>query len=86
MADYTMCQADGCLLSLNCKRFTAEPSEYQSYFTDAPYRVVNGTTECNMFWGDIQNSIFEQLKEITNDSNGNKGNDIGGVEEKEQTT
>lgn len=81
-----LCLGSGCLLSLKCKRYIPLPIDNTEYFTDAPYRVINGKTECNMFWGDIQSNIFGQLKEITNDSNGNKGDDIGGVEEKEQTT
>jgi hypothetical protein len=47
------------------------------FFTDEPYRMIGMKTECEYFWN---------TKEETNDSNGDKGNDIGGVEEKEQTT
>ena len=43
------CKGDGCLLSLKCKRFTSEESEQQSYFTDAPYRVVGTETKCEYF-------------------------------------
>jgi len=58
--DITMCHAHGCLLSLNCKRFTAKPSELQAYFTDAPYRVVNGKTECEYFWNTKDNEDEER--------------------------
>jgi hypothetical protein len=48
--DYVMmCHAHGCLLSLNCKRFTAKPSEQQAYFTDAPYRFINNETICEYY-------------------------------------
>jgi hypothetical protein len=54
--DYVMmCHAHGCLLSLNCKRFTGKPSEQQAYFTDAPYRVVGAKTECEYFWNTKDN-------------------------------
>lgn len=64
--DITMCKADGCILALKCKRYTAKESEMQSYFTDAPYRIVNGETKCEMFWGETQDSIMNQLNEIVN--------------------
>jgi hypothetical protein len=68
------CKGDGCLLSLKCKRFTSEESEQQSYFTDAPYRVIGTETKCDYF-------INQE------DEKGRTGSDdIGGVEEEKQTT
>ena len=75
--DITMCKADGCLLSLKCKRYISQPSEIQSWFTEAPYRVVNGKTECDMFWGETNESILNQLNEIMN---GNERIDKGNSE------
>jgi len=31
MADISMCSGDGCQVKHTCYRFTAKPSEYQSY-------------------------------------------------------
>lgn len=84
-----MCKADGCILSLKCKRYTANSSWMQSYFTDSPYRVINGETKCEMFWGETQDSIMNQLKDITNGEDNERRtgeNDDRGIEEKEQRT
>lgn len=73
--DITKCKADGCLLAFNCRRFTAESSELQSYFTDAPYRVINGKTECAYQWNINENEYGERGISEAN---------IGGIEEAEQ--
>lgn len=65
-----LCKGDGCLLAYRCKRFTEQPIEGQEYFTDAPYRVIDDTLHCDMFWSDSESSPYEQLKEITNDQAG----------------
>ena len=66
MADITMCTGDGCSLKENCYRFTAEKSEYrQSYFFTPPF---DGKT-CEMYWGKQSESIYNQLKNITNENN-----------------
>ena len=75
--DITMCKADGCLLALKCKRYTAKASERQSWFTEAPYRVVNGKTKCDMFWSETSESILNQLNDIMN---GNERTDKGNGE------
>jgi hypothetical protein len=44
-----------------CYRFTAKPNEYrQSYFMTPP--IKEG--KCDMFWGENQINIWNQLKEI----------------------
>lgn len=84
--DITMCKGNGCLLSLKCKRYLAKPGMHQSYFTDAPYRVVNDKTECAYFWEVSQSSELTQLKETTDEERRIAETDIGGIEETEQTT
>jgi hypothetical protein len=64
--DITMCKGNGCLLAETCKRYTSTPSQYQSWFTDEPFRIIDGKFHCDLYWGVNQTSIFEQLKEITN--------------------
>jgi len=66
MADITMCTGDDCPLKENCYRFTAEASKYlQSYFFTPPFE--NNT--CEMYWGKHSESIYNQLKNITDENN-----------------
>jgi hypothetical protein len=61
MPDMTMCSGKGCPVASKCYRFTATPSSYQSYFSSPPY----DGKYCDMYWGDNEESIFQQLKDIT---------------------
>ena len=62
MADITMCTGEGCPLKESCYRFTAEKSDFmQSYFFTPP---VDGKS-CERSW----DSIYKQLKNITNENN-----------------
>ena len=65
MADITMCTGDGCPLKENCYRFTAEKSKRQSYFFTPPF---DGKI-CEMYWGKQSESIYNELKNITNENN-----------------
>lgn len=76
----TKCKGICCLVKDKCKRYTTGDSEHQSWFSDEPYRIVNGKFTCSMFWGEDAESIFNQLNDIVNgESNGNKSNDTEGV-------
>ena len=46
MADISMCSGDGCEAKHTCYRFTAKPSEYQSYFTVPPIENEG----CEYYW------------------------------------
>jgi hypothetical protein len=48
MPDISMCPGDDCPLKEECYRFKATPSEYQSYFAEAPYDSFN--KDCDFFW------------------------------------
>jgi hypothetical protein len=61
MPDITMCQGIGCPYKEKCYRFTAKPSDYQSYFMTPP--IKEG--KCDMYWGENQINIWNKLKEIT---------------------
>ncbi len=71
--DYTACPGEGCPIKESCKRFTG-PKEplWQSYFVEIPgkwEKSMNANDdkpiwECDMFWGETQDSIMSQLKEI----------------------
>jgi len=77
--DITLCKGNGCLLRDKCKRATSKPSEMQSWFTDEPFRIVDGKFTCEMFWGEPQTEILNQLKEITNERP--EGYDYKGIDE-----
>ena len=48
MPDITMCSGEKCPLKQICYRYTAKPSDYQSYFAKPP--VLGGM--CEYFWRD----------------------------------
>lgn len=48
MPDITMCKDERCPFKRECFRFTAYPSEFQSYFTDSPYKVKKNKCEYYM--------------------------------------
>jgi hypothetical protein len=60
MPDITMCPGTNCPHKETCYRFTAEPSDYQAYFTVPPLK--NG--QCEMYWGVKSQAIFDQVKNI----------------------
>ena len=62
MPDITMCEGTGCPVKDECYRFTASPSDYQSYFVDPP--IKDG--KCEMYWGTRQTYLFDMLKDIVN--------------------
>ena len=58
--DITMCQGTDCPHKEKCYRYTAKPSEYQSYFMEAPIQ----DEKCEMYWGENAESIWKQINEI----------------------
>lgn len=69
--DYTMCRGNGCPLNETCKRYTSTPSQYQSWFADEPFRIIEGKFNCDLYWATNQIDIFEQ----TNEEHGQTGAD-----------
>lgn len=70
MADITKCKGEGCPIKEHCYRFTAISSDdRQSYFVEPPFELNNNKFNCKMYWGENQENIFNQLKNITNESN-----------------
>jgi hypothetical protein len=66
MADITKCKGEGCPIKESCYRFTAEASDFrQSYFLTPPF---DGKT-CDVYWGKHSESIYNQLKNITDENN-----------------
>lgn len=57
-----MCSGKDCPVKEKCYRFTAPKSTYmQSFFTIPP--IKDG--KCEMYWGKDAESVFNQLKDIT---------------------
>jgi hypothetical protein len=46
MPDISMCMGNDCPIKENCYRYKAEPSKYQSYFMEAPYK----DGDCSHYW------------------------------------
>jgi len=64
MPDITMCEGYDCPWKTKCHRFTAEPDEYQSYFTKPPGKMVEELFICDFFWGEKSDMIYQDLKDI----------------------
>ena len=61
--DITMCKGTDCPIKESCYRFTATKNEIlQSYFVKPPFK----DGKCDMFWGETQKEILNQLKNIVN--------------------
>jgi len=58
--DITMCEGTDCPNKETCYRFTAKPSDYQSYFMKPP--IKEG--KCEYYWGENAQNVWNQLKEI----------------------
>lgn len=69
-SDITICSGDGCPVKEHCVRFLTPPDEHlQAYFLKPPgKRDKKGIWECDMFWGERQEAIMNQLKNIVNGS------------------
>lgn len=72
--DYTACPGNECPIKDKCYRFTG-PKEplWQSYFVEIPGQWIKDAEfepdstvfwKCDMFWGETQTSIMNQLKDI----------------------
>lgn len=69
--DYTSCPGNECPIKDKCYRFTGpKESLYQSYFVEIPgnWEKTDDSDapgwNCQMFWGEPQDNILNQLKEI----------------------
>jgi hypothetical protein len=59
--DIAKCLGTDCPYKETCYRYTSEPSDYrQSYFSVPP--IKDG--KCDMYWGDLSEAIWGQLKDI----------------------
>jgi hypothetical protein len=61
MTDITKCDGIDCPIKEKCYRFTAVANEYgQSTFVETPFK----DGKCDMFWGETQKEILNQLENI----------------------
>lgn len=61
--DITKCSGKDCPLKESCYRFTSkEDKVHQSYFAEPPIK----DNQCEMYWGESQNGIYNQLIKILN--------------------
>lgn len=64
MSDISKCKDNKCPARLMCYRFTAPASlVWQSY---CDFNREEDADNCDMFWGEKQENIFNQLKDIVN--------------------
>lgn len=49
--DITKCKGEGCMITKLCYRYTAKPSERQSYFVESPCKIIDNKFTCPMYWG-----------------------------------
>tara|TARA_R110000868_G_scaffold99064_1_gene272786 strand:- start:1138 stop:1329 length:192 start_codon:yes stop_codon:yes gene_type:complete len=59
--DIEMCKGTNCPLKESCHRYTAKPNDNQSWFVEPPFE----DNKCDMYWGENQEYIWKQLKDIT---------------------
>ena len=65
MSDITMCKGVSCPFKEKCARFTSTANEHrQAWFIDVPYE----DGKCDMYWGENQESIYNQLIYIVSGS------------------
>jgi hypothetical protein len=57
MPDITMCDGQGCELKSTCYRYKAEPSMYQTYFTEAPIE----DEQCDYYWEVKKNKMLNTI-------------------------
>ena len=62
MPDITMCKGESCPKRETCYRYTAKPSEYQSYFSEIPYK--GGV--CKHYWTEEEDNTLKILLDIVN--------------------
>jgi hypothetical protein len=66
MSDITKCRGTNCPIKEHCKRYTAKANDqWQAYFTEVPFKIEDDKLSCDMFWGQSQDNILQQLKDIT---------------------
>jgi hypothetical protein len=65
--DITKCLGTDCPWKEKCVRYTTPADEhYQAYFSTPPGKKIEEVFTCDMFWGEQQEGVLKQLKDIVN--------------------
>lgn len=64
MTDITKCKDNKCPARLMCYRFTAPANEHRQAY--GIFNREEDADNCEMFWGEKSQRIFNELKDITN--------------------
>ena len=64
MVDIAKCSGADCPVREHCHRFKAKADEIRQSYVIAPYKIENGVFSCDLFWGESQTQILNQLEEI----------------------
>jgi len=68
MAELTKCTGEGCLLKLECHRWTkVEPYKEEEYFVKVPYDFKLDT--CQYIWNDNAEWLFLEIERLTKPTN-----------------
>ena len=84
--DYTACDGDHCPIKNTCLRFIGPRDSFQNYFDQIPGKYIEHSDdefnsgletvcinwECDMFWGETQSPILNQLKDNVKRMNSKK--------------
>lgn len=62
--DISKCNGNECPIKTSCFRFTSKPDEERQWYVIAPYKIENGVFSCDLFWGESQTQMLNQLEEI----------------------
>ena len=63
MVDISKCSGIDCPIKDSCYRYKAPSFAYQSLIMPSPL-IENGVFSCDLFWGESQTGILNQLEQI----------------------
>lgn len=61
--DISKCSGEGCPIKDRCYRYTSKAGTRQFYI-QPPFKIEDGKFTCEMYWGEGQQGILEQLEKI----------------------
>lgn len=68
MDDITKCTGEGCLLKLDCHRWTRiEPYKDEQYFVEVPFNHKLET--CEYIWNDNAEELWKGIERLTKPTN-----------------
>jgi len=68
--DITRCKGDKCPVKDRCYRYISDLKDEEkideSYFATPPFTIEDKTFKCEMFWGENNDYIINQIENILN--------------------